>query len=107
MDPGGGPRRPFWTFFALLELSWGEDGPRMPQERFQDPFWTDFGRFFKDFQWIFDALAVVSSYVLVCYIVPEVWTTVTFYIKVDGTLREGTLATLGFCIVPVFMFLLR
>ena len=49
----GGPRRPFWTFFALLELSWGEDGPRMPQERFQDRFWTDFGRFLVDFWSIF------------------------------------------------------
>ena len=42
LDPGGGPRRPFWTFLALLELSWGEDGPRMPQERFQDRFWSIF-----------------------------------------------------------------
>ena len=57
----GGPRRPFLTFFALLELSLGEDGPRMPQEPFQDRIGTDFCQFLVDFQWIFDALAAVSS----------------------------------------------
>ena len=58
---GGGPRTQFWAFFGALGLSWGEDGPRMRQERFQDRFWTDLGRFFHDFQLIFDALAAVSS----------------------------------------------
>ena len=50
---GGGPRTQFWAFFGALGLSWGEDGPRMRQERFQDRFWTDFGRFLVDVWSIF------------------------------------------------------
>ena len=82
LDPGRVREGRFARCFTILELSWGEDGPRMPQERFQDRFWTDLGRFFKDFQWFFDALAAVSSDVLVCYIVPKVLT-MSFHLAVD------------------------
>ena len=58
----GGPRTPFLTFFTLLEPSWGEDGSRMRQDRFQDGFFTDSIRFIV-FRWICHVLAAVSSYV--------------------------------------------
>ena len=53
LDPGGGSANAVLGIFGALGLSWGEDGPRMRQERFQDRFWTDFGRFFVDFWSIF------------------------------------------------------
>ena len=49
LDPGGGPRAHFWSLFSVLELSWEEDGPRVPQGRFLGRFWYDFGRFFNAF----------------------------------------------------------
>ena len=53
LDPGGGSANAVLGIFGALGLSWGEDGPRMRQERFQDRFWTDFGRFLIDFLSIF------------------------------------------------------
>ena len=66
----------------LIRVERKDGDPRVPQERFQDRFGTDLGRFFGDFQRFFDALAAVSSDVLVCYIVPKVLT-MSFHLAVD------------------------
>ena len=40
-----------WLFW-LLGPSWGQDGPRTPQDRLQDRFWSDSSWFLVDIWWI-------------------------------------------------------